>query len=199
MQVFQGRKYFFHLPNAFQPGFAGLKLFFEYLKFVLVRSFHFQDGLQFFDGSSRNALIGHFLVYFFEADFIQFIYGHGDVGHFIGFTNYFGDAGQNFSVVKFHLYINPEPGENGVNHLYQFNFVEQGITAYHIHIALVKLPVAAFLWSVGTPNRLHLVSFKREGDFIAVLHYKAGKRYREVVTQAFFRKPGCQSSQIPIL
>ena len=48
----------------------------------------------------------------------------------------------------------PEAGKNIMDDLNQFHFIQEGIAANHIHIALVELAVTPFLGLVGPPYRL---------------------------------------------
>ena len=137
-----------------------------------------QDRLKFIHSFLRNAFIEQFFIYLFQTNFIEFVDGNGNVYNAILFANHFGNSGQNLTVVNFHNGVDFQLRENGINNLHQLHFVEQRIAAHNIDIALVKFAVTAFLRAIGTPNRLNLVTFKRERNVVAVLHHEAGKGHR---------------------
>ncbi len=59
----------------------------------------------------------------------------------------------NLTVVNLDTNTNTEAGEYSIDNLHQFHLVQQGITAYHISIALIELTIASFLRTVGAPHR----------------------------------------------
>ena len=102
---------------------------------------------------------------------------------FVGGADVVGNACKDFSVVDFKGYFDTQFLEHGIDHLYQFQLVEQGGAANHVGIALVEFAVAAFLRAVGTPHGLQLIAAEGEGELVAVLDNKTSKGYGEVVAQ----------------
>ena len=76
--------------------------------------------------------------------------------------------------------------KDGVYHLHQLQFVNLGTAADDVYIALVELTVAAFLGTVGPPDRLDLEALEGEGDLALVLYHVTGERHGEVVSEALF-------------
>src|SRR5690606_24299942 len=57
---------------------------------------------------------------------------------------------------------------------------------YYITVALPELTIPSALRAIGTPYRLHLVSFKRESEFILMHYYIARKGNGKIITKCPF-------------
>lgn len=146
--------------------------------------------MQLFDRIGADAAFRQFSLDSLQSDLFQLVDGDRNVDHLVRMSDGFSNAVQNLAVVYLQRYVNSERPENPFHDLYEFHFAQQRSGADDIHVALVKLPVAAFLRTVGPPDRLYLVAFEREGDFALVLHHITGKRHRQVVTQSLFANSG---------
>ena len=97
------------------------------------------------------------------------------------------NTGQDFAVINFQYKIfDTQITHHLMHHQHNFGFAQQRIRSHNVGIALVKLPVATFLGSVGPPNGLHLIAFEREGKRVPVHNHIAGKRHRKVITKPLF-------------
>jgi hypothetical protein len=68
-----------------------------------------------------------------------------------------------------------------VNYPDKLIFIQQGITADNINIALKEFAVPAFLGTIGPPHRLDLISFEGENDLITMLDDISGEGYCKVI------------------
>ena len=169
--------------DTFQTGFAGRQDLFQGFQLFLVASLQKQNGLQFVDGFLRDAVVGQFFIDVFQTDFLQFVDGNGDFGEVLFFAQNFGDTAQNLAVVQFDANTDAETTEHFIDNLQQFHFVHQRVAAHHVGVTLVEFAITAFLRTVGSPNRLNLITFEGESDIVAMHHHIAGKRNGQVVTQ----------------
>ena len=90
---------------------------------------------------------------------------------------------KHLAVVNLYAHAHVEQAENPVHNLHKFKFIELRGGADDVCIALIKLAVAPFLRTVGTPHWLNLEPLEREGEFILVLDHKTRERHSKVVTQ----------------
>ena len=130
------------------------------LQFLGVCAREGDDGLQASDLLIAEPAAAEFVVHLVQADFVQLVDGHGNIGDGIGCAYHFGDACQNFAVVDFDADADAEAGEHFIHDLHQFHFVEERVGAYDIGVALVELAVASLLRAVGAPNGLYLKAFE---------------------------------------
>ena len=122
---------------------------------------------------------------------VQFVDGDGDVHHALRESADLREAGEDLAVVDLDEDIDPEQGEHPVHDLHQFQLIDLGLGADHVHVALVELAVAALLGTVRPPDRLDLEPLEGERNLVLVLDHVAGERDGEVVPQAFLgRKVG---------
>src|SRR5947208_11914754 len=73
----------------------------------------------------------------------------------------------------------------------KFYFIDQGIAAYYIRIALIKLTVSSFLGPVGSPHWLYLVSFEGKTEMAVVHGHIPGKWNGEIIFQCSFCNGFC--------
>ena len=81
--------------------------------------------------------------------------------------------------------MDAKAAKHRINNLHQLHLIQERVGAHDVTIELPELTVTAFLWTVCTPYRLHLVTFERQLEFFAVHHHITGKGHSEVVTQTF--------------
>ena len=132
----------------------------------------------------------------FQADLVKLVNSNGDIGKLAGSPDCFCNTGKDLAVVEKCSGLNAQAKEHLVDDLQKFHFIEKGWTSDHIHITLEKFPVAAFLRTVGTPNRLDLVAFKGKNQFVLMLHHETGKGNSEIVAETFFRDMSCERCKI---
>jgi histidyl-tRNA synthetase len=153
-------------------------------------------GLNYYTGciievKALDAFFDQFRTDIVQTDFVEFVYGYGNVCETFFLSQYLSQPGQNLTVVEFDANPDAQIVEHRIEQLQQFYLVEQGIAAHNIGVALKKFPVTPFLGTISPPNRLNLVTFERKDNFVAVHHNVAGKRHCQVVTQSLLRnKPG---------
>ena len=109
-----------------------------------------------------------------------------------------GDSGKHLAVVEFQDHPDAETAEHLIDHLEQFNLIDERVRADHIGVTLVELAVAAFLRTVGAPYGLDLIPFERHLEVVAVLHHIAGERHRQVVAQSLLTDFGGQLGIVDI-
>ena len=99
----------------------------------------------------------------------------------------FGQCNEYFATVDAQFITGKSQlGEHIMVDVGEFHFIQQGLTASDISIALVEFAVAAPLRFIGTPYRLYLIAFKRKGELTLVHGHVAGKRNGEVVFECAF-------------
>ena len=86
--------------------------------------------------------------------------------------------------------------EHLVHNLDQFHLIDQGIRTHNVAITLVELPVTSLLRTIGTPNRLDLVTFERKTDLITMLYHVTGERNGQIITQAFLTSLSSKSQRV---
>ena len=148
------------------------------------------------DSVGRQSALGEFGFDILKADFVNLVNSDCDINQLVGFANQLGNAGEYLAVVELDGHAHPEAAEDLVDNLQQLYFVDQRVRAYDVGIALIKLAVATLLRPVGTPYGLYLETFEGHLQLVAVLHYKPGKRHREVVAQATVAQLCCQGSRV---
>ena len=186
LAVFKRLEHEGYFLNALQSRLAFSKHAAHGFELFLVASREGDDGLQFFHGLFAEADGTQFVVDFVEANLVELVDGHRDVDNLVGFTDDFGNARKDFSVIDFDADANAETSEHLIDNLHQFNFIQERVGADDIGVTLIELAVASLLRTVGTPNRLNLETLERHLEFIAVLHHIACERHGEVVAQALF-------------
>ena len=126
-----------------------------------------------------------------QIDLVELVDGDGDIHHALREAADLREAGEDLAVVDLDEDIDPEQGEHPVHDLHQFQLIDLGLGADHVHVALVELAVAALLGTVRPPDRLDLEPLEGERNLVLVLDHVAGERDGEVVPQAFLgRKVG---------
>ena len=133
-----------------------------------------------------ESALSQFGAYVVEAYLVQFVDSNGDVDQPFRCANHFRDSSQHLAVVDFDRHADAQLVEHHVDHLHQFQLVEQRGAADHVGITLVEFAIAPLLRTVGAPHRLQLVAAEGEGDLVAVLHHKACKWHSQVVAQSAF-------------
>ena len=154
------------------------------LQLRFVRARQRDDGLQLFDLLVGEAVAAQFVVHGIEADFIEFVDGHGDVHNLVGGSDDLGDARENLAVVDFDGHAHAEARKHGVDDLNQLHLVQQRVAADDVAVELVELAIAALLRTVGTPNGLILIALEGKLQLLAVHHHVACEGHGEVVAQA---------------
>ena len=139
-----------------------------------------------FDGKGREAFCFEFRLYFFGANFIEFIDCNSDGVHLILASASFGESAQYFAVIDTNLNWDFEFIEYTGVKFNQFDFVEGRLTTNNIGIALIEFAVTASLWTVGTPHGLYLVAFERKGELTVIHGHIAGEWDGEVVFKGAF-------------
>ena len=162
------------------------------VQFLGVRAAEVQDRLQGVHCLLWQAFLQQFFVYIVNTYLVQFVYGYGYINNAFGLTNHFGYTCKDLSVVNVQRNADTEAAIHLLHNLNELHFAEQGVRAYHIHIALIELAVATFLWTVSTPYGLYLIALEGELYLLAMLHHEARKGYGQVVAQAFLADLGGQ-------
>ena len=111
--------------------------------------------------------------------------GDCDIGELVTLAGDLGQAGEDLAVVDLDSHADAHVSEYLVDYLHHLQFVEQGVGAHYVHIALVELAVAAFLGTIGPPYRLDLVPLEGECQLVAVLDHEPRERHRQVIAQPF--------------
>ncbi len=184
-EAFQGRKDEFTLFHTLQSCFTCSKDFFQGSEFLFITAVQQNDGLQFGNSLVADTFLLQLGVDIVQTYLIQLIDGHGNIHNLVRLTDDFGNAAQYLAIVNLDTDTDAEAGEYRVYNLHQFHFVQQGITAYHVSVALIELTITPFLRTVGAPHGLYLITLEGESDFIAMHHHVAGKRHCEVIAQTF--------------
>ena len=153
-------------------------------------AFREKDRPEHRDGIGREAFLHHLRLHGFESDLVDFVYGDGDVNHPFREAADLGKSGEELAVVDFEKHPYIQGGEYLFHHLDKLQFAKLAAGADDIRIALVKLAVAAFLGTVGTPDGLDLETLEGETQLAAVLDDKTGEGDREVVAKSLFRGQG---------
>ena len=152
--------------------------------------------MQFGDSLVTDAFLFQLGIDIVQTYLIQLINGHSNINNLVRLTDDFGNATQYLTVVNLDTNTDAEAGKYRIDNLHQLHLIQQGITAYHIGIALIELTIASFLRTVGAPHGLYLITFERKSYFIAVHHHVAGKRYCKVIAQTFLAKLAGKSRSI---
>ena len=155
-----------------------------------------QDGLEAGNGFLADAFLAQFGIDSVAANFVHFVDGDGDVCEFVGIADGLGDACQDFPVVDEQPHADVQAAVDFINHLDEFRFVQEGVAAHDVHVALVKFAVASFLRPVGAPHGLYLVAFEGEREFALVLHDKPREGHGQVIAQAFLRNAVGQADAV---
>ncbi len=175
--------------DAFQTDRAVFQYLPEFRQFGFVVALQVQDGLEFGYRLLANAFVPQFRIDVVQTDFVHLVDGNGDIRQLFRVSDVLGDARQDFPVIEQQTHTDIQTAVHFVHDLNQFHFVQQGVAADHIHVALVKLPVTSLLWPVGAPHRLNLIAFERKGQLVLVLYHEPGERHGQVVSQSFFGNP----------
>ena len=143
------------------------------------------DGLQTGHGLLIEPFLAQLGVHVVEANLVELVDGDGNIDDFLGCADDFGNATEDFPVVEFHRHPYAEAGKHLVDETQQFHFVEEGVGAHHVGVALEKFAVTPLLRTVGPPHGLYLITFEGKREFAAVHDHETGKGHGEVITQTF--------------
>ena len=82
-----------------QASLAGSEYLSDGIEFLVVGALQGDDGLQLLDLFLRKTVLTQFLIDILKSDFIELVYGDGDIDNLIGSPDDFGNSRQNLAVV----------------------------------------------------------------------------------------------------